>query len=196
MNRISRTDVVDADFVDAIELASDGYSDSYRTVGIVSTTNSSGNVVISTPTVIDRLDNIDEPVQVGDIFEIPTGVAAGFYTVAAIIDPDNTFSVLEPIPDSVGGSGNLYHPSGATKVGFDPRNTSSTSATNVQEAIEDLDAAIGDGYVNVSAQCVGQVFFSVDGSTFEPALPITSSQGWLVNDQGILIVGTCEDGYC
>lgn len=195
-NRISRTDVVDTEFVDAIELASDGYTNPYRVVAIVSTTSGTRDVVISTPTILDRLDNIDEPVQVGDIFEIETGVAAGRYTVEEIVDPDNTFRVLESIADSVDGYGNLYHPAGATKVGFDPSNTNNITATNVQEALEELDASLQDGYVDVAAQCVGQVFFSVDGQTFQPALPITSSQGWLVNNQGLLIVGTCDDGYC
>lgn len=193
---ISKTDLKDSEFVDAIELASDGYTNSYRSVGIVSTTSANRYVIISTPTIIDRLDNVDEPVQVGDIFEIETGVASGIYTIESIIDPDDTFSVVESIADSVDGYGNLYHPSGATKVGFDPRNTNNIISTNIQQAIEELDAAIQDGYVDVAAQCVGQVFFSIDGQTFEPALPITSSQGWLVNDQGILIVGTCDDGYC
>lgn len=195
-NRISRVDVDDTEFVDAIELASDGYSNAYRVVALVSTTAATRNVVISTPTVLDRLDNIDEPVQAGDIFEIETGLAAGRYIVEEIVDSDNTFRVVEAIADSVDGYGNLYHPAGATKVGFDPSNTNNITATNVQQAIEELDAAIQDGYVDVAAQCVGQVFFSIDGQTFEPALPITSSQGWLVNDQGILIVGTCDDGYC
>jgi hypothetical protein len=194
-NRVSRTDVDDQEFVDAVELASDGYTTSYRTVGLVSTTAATRIVVISSPTDLDVLDNIDEPLQVGDIVNIYGNAAVGWYTVEEIIDLV-TFRVIEVILDSAGGSADFYHPAGATRVGFDPRNTSSTSATNVQQAIEDLDTAISDGYVNVAAECVGQVFFSVDGSTFQPALPITSSQGWLVNDQGILIVGTCDDGYC
>lgn len=41
---------------------------------------------------------------------------------------------------------------------------------------------------SIPATQVGQVLFSVDGSTFQPALPITSVQGWLVNNQGCLIV--------
>jgi len=194
-NRVSKTDVDDREFVDAEELASDGYTNSYRTVALVSTTAATRNVVIDSSGPIDVLSNVDEPLQESDIVEVQGNAAAGRYTVELIID-DVTFRVFESIPDSTGGTANLYHPAGATKVGFDPSNTNSTDATNVQDAIEDLDAAIADGYVNVAAECVGQVFFSVDGQTFEPALPITSSQGWLVNDQGILLVGTCEDGYC
>jgi hypothetical protein len=46
----------------------------------------------------------------------------------------------------------------------------------------------GGGGVPIAAQTVGQVLFSINGSTFTPSLPITSNQGWLVNDQGILVV--------
>lgn len=39
-----------------------------------------------------------------------------------------------------------------------------------------------------SASDVGQILFSVDGSTFEVRLPITTDEGWLVNDEGHLLV--------
>lgn len=35
-------------------------------------------------------------------------------------------------------------------------------------------------------QC--QVLYSINGTTFVPALPVTSVQGWLVNSEGCLIV--------
>ena len=35
---------------------------------------------------------------------------------------------------------------------------------------------------------VGQILFSVDGLSFTPETPVTSQQGWLVNEEGILIV--------
>lgn len=35
---------------------------------------------------------------------------------------------------------------------------------------------------------IGQLLYSIDGSTFKAAQPVTSNQGWLVNNQGILIV--------
>jgi hypothetical protein len=35
---------------------------------------------------------------------------------------------------------------------------------------------------------VGQVLFCNDGSTFEVALPLTSTDGWLVNDDGTLLI--------
>jgi len=196
-NRVSRTDVDDQEFVDAVELASDGYTNFYRTVDLVSTTNATSYVVISSPTEIDVLENIDEPLQVGDFVEVYGNVAVGRYTVAEIVSSD-TFRVSESIADSTGGQADFYHPAGATKVGFDPTNTRFTDATNVQQAIEDIDAAI-DGYEAAlpDATHVGQVLFSVDGVTFERALPVTSNQGWLVNDCGIHIVvnndSTCDE---
>lgn len=45
----------------------------------------------------------------------------------------------------------------------------------------------GDGALPpATQQC--QVLFSVDGSTFEPVLPVTNANGWLVNNGGCLIV--------
>ena len=198
-NEVSYTDVTDSEFVDARELASDGYSAPYlyRTLTLVSTSAAGRQVVVTVtnPYDLDRIENVDEPVEVGDFVKIRENAAAGSYVVESIVDSE-TFTVVESIPNSVDGYADMYHPSGASRVGFDPRNTSSITSNNLQDALEELDAAVADGYVNVAAECVGQVFFSVDGLTFQPALPITSSQGWLVNDQGLLIVGTCEDGYC
>ncbi|MCK5495746.1 MAG: hypothetical protein KAI80_04990 [Hyphomicrobiaceae bacterium] len=54
----------------------------------------------------------------------------------------------------------------------------------------------GAGFVEVTipgaafppASQVGQVVFSVDGLTFLRELPVTDQHGWLVNNNGILIV--------
>lgn len=191
-NRVSRTDVVDEEFVDAIELASDGYTNPYRVVGLISTTASSRNVVISTPTYLDRLNNVDEPVQVGDIFEILSGVAAGTYIIEEIVDPLDTFRVVQTIADSIDGYGNLYHPAGATKIGVDPRNLTVSESNNLQQVLEDLDQAVADGYGTPAATMVGQVLFSINGITFQRALPITTTEGWVVNDLGYLIVRNDE----
>jgi hypothetical protein len=39
-----------------------------------------------------------------------------------------------------------------------------------------------------SATQVGQVLFSVDGANFTVRQPLTSCEGWLVNNEGVLIV--------
>lgn len=191
-NNISKTDVRDEEFVDTIELASDGYY-IYRTGLLTSTTNSTKVVLINQQNSLDILLNIDEPLQVNDRVLIQGSSSAdGYFIVDAIID-NVSFSVKETISDSVGGTIYYMHPAGAFKIGFDSSNTINTKANNVQQAIEDLDAAIPkDGYVDVAAQCVGQVLYSINGVNFIAALPITSNQGWLVNDQGILIVGASD----
>jgi hypothetical protein len=188
-NRISKEDLTDQDFVDAEELASDGYTVSYRSVTLVSTTSATRDVVISVTASYDGLSNVDSPLQVGDIVEIPTGVSSGRYLVESIVNPLDTFRVKEPIPDSTfSGTANFYHPAGATKIGVDTSNLSNSDGYNLQEVLEDLDAAAGK-----APDCIGQVLFSVDGETFEVVQPVTSNQGWLVNDQGILIVKPQED---
>lgn len=48
-------------------------------------------------------------------------------------------------------------------------------------------AATGGGALPAATD-VGQVLFSLDGLTFEVAQPLTSDQGWLVNDEGTLLV--------
>jgi hypothetical protein len=45
----------------------------------------------------------------------------------------------------------------------------------------------GSAALPVATQ-VGQVLYSVDGSTFTVELPVTSRHGWLVNNDGIHIV--------
>jgi len=190
-NDISKTDVSDEEFVDAVELASDGSAVSYRTVGIDTTTAANRNVVISTPTDLDRLDNVDEPLQVGDIVVIPTGDAAGTYTIELIVDTLDTFRVFESIADSVGGTADLFHPAGATKIGVDVTGIVNSDGENLQEVLEDLDQAI-DGY-NPIPDCIGQVMFSIDGATFVAVQPVTSNQGWLVNEQGVLVINPKDD---
>ena len=185
-NRIAKTDVVDTDFVDAEELAADGAT-TYRTVNLSSTTASTKNVVITGGT-LDVLDNVDEPLQVGDFIEISGNAAAGRYTCSAIID-SVTFRVAETIVDSTGGTADFIHPAGASKVGIDNTTLPFTSANSVQGALEDL----SQGELPQPVQ-VGNVLFAIGTAEFSVAQPVTTNQGWLVNEQGILIV-TPEDGY-
>lgn len=198
MTKISRTDINDSDFVDAVELASDGYS-LYRSGTLVSTTAGSKTVLIDPADDLDILINVDEPVQVGDRIRIVGSTTAdGYYTVASVVD-NTSFTVSEDILTSTGGSVYYMHPAGATKVGIDTSGFDNSTSQNLQDVLQDLDTAISDGYGGggtPDAECVGQVLYSTDGLVFQAALPITSNQGWLVNEQGLLLVGTCEDGYC
>ena len=181
-NGIAKEDVKDTDFVDAEELASDGYF-VYRTVSLVSTTSLSRTVTISVSNIFDRLDNVDAPLQVGDRIEIYGNAAAGFYTVESI-PTATSFVVIQSIADSTLGSADFIHPAGALKVGFDSTQVTFTDKSTVQEALEDL-----DGYIGLrSPNDVGQLLFAIAADKFSVAMPVTSNQGWLVNDQGILLV--------
>jgi hypothetical protein len=187
---IRKSDVYDSEFVDAVELASDGYTASstpYRTVTLVSTTAATKRVVITSAGVLDRLDNVDEPLQVGDIVVIAGNAAAGTYTCASIVDA-TTFTVVEAIANSAGGTADFYHPAGALKVGIDNTNISFTTSDNVQGALED----VASGVVLPTPAQEGNVLFafiqSVNPLQFRVAQPVTSNAGWLVNDQGILLV--------
>jgi hypothetical protein len=85
----------------------------------------------------------------GDIVVISGSTAAdGTYTVESITDQQN-FIVVESIPDSTGGTTNIYHPGGATRVGVDPAGLSWTSATDLQTVLDEL--TLADEKVRVTA---------------------------------------------
>lgn len=137
---ISREDIEDVDIVDAIELASDGTTVFVDDATVVSTTASTKRIVLSG---VDLIYDKDERVEVGDIIILSgTSGADGTYTVSDIID-QTTLEVSEAIADSTGGTADLIHPSGASKVGLDPSNVSGVTATEMQTAMEQLSAATG-----------------------------------------------------
>jgi hypothetical protein len=47
---------------------------------------------------------------------------------------------------------------------------------------------VGSGSGGYTATTVGQVLYSQDGSTFAAEDPITSTAGWLVNNDGLLLI--------
>jgi hypothetical protein len=145
-NRLSRQDVSDLDFVDGAELAATGAA-TYRTgVVVVSTTSVTKRVVLLSGSEIIRGD---DPVEVGDKTILAGSVAAGIYTVAAIID-NETFDVVESISNSTGGTASFRYAPGAFRVGFDPTGQIVTVATNVQDAIKDVAVAVASGGVSAS----------------------------------------------
>jgi len=192
-NEIAKEDVRDEDFVDAEELASDGYF-VYRTVILVSTTSATRNVVISTPTALDRLDNIDDPLQVGDFVDITGTAAAGRFTVEAIVDPTDTFRVVESILDGYDGYADFVHPAGASKVGVDQFPLTFSSSTDLQNVLEDIDAALGASVivpeviddlddVDTSGRVHGSVFY-FDGYNIVELAPATDGYLLLTHDIG------------
>lgn len=140
---IRKIDIIDADFADAAELASDGYS-LYLTTTLVSTNSGTKLVTINLPADGEGLiTGYDHPAESGDRVRLTgtTGGADGYYTINAVLS-ETTFSVLETISSSTGGSVDFMWPSGASKIGFDPTGATHTSSTNLQQVLKDFDASI------------------------------------------------------
>lgn len=81
----------------------------------------------------------------------------------------------------------IYYP---YRSALDSMDESAFRVMLVNGLIADAGLSSGGGTSLPNATAVGQVLISIDGNTFERALPVTSNQGWLVNDQGILLVNT------
>jgi hypothetical protein len=135
---VSRSDVDDSEFLDAEELASDGYSP-YRIVTVSSVVSSNKNIIILSQNALDILKYVDYPLQSGDKVRITGNAAAGTYTVDEIID-DTTFSVVESIINASDGYAEFIYPSGSSNIGYDPseQNTPYITSSNVQDALTEL----------------------------------------------------------
>jgi hypothetical protein len=140
-------DLLDDDFFDAYELASDGYSP-YLTTTVVSTNSGTQVVTINLPSDGEGLiTGLDHPAQSRDRIRLTGtsgGAADGYYTINLVLT-EVTFSVLEPIASSTGGTIQFIYPSGASRIGFDPIGVPHTTAHNVQDAIKEVAFAISGG---------------------------------------------------
>lgn len=131
---IRKEDIVDADIVDEKELRATGNTYYVTGVAIVSIVSSTKTVTVSN----FYLEIDDTRVESGDQVTFFGNAAAGpVYTVDAVID-NSTFTVIESIPDAVGGTVSFKYKSGASKVGFNSTGLTVTTADNVQDAIKDI----------------------------------------------------------
>lgn len=147
-NQISKEDILDSDFFDAYELKSDGYSENstyLSNVQIISTINATKIININlAPDGGGILYSKDHPVEKNDIVYLQgTSGADGYYTVNSIIS-DTSFYINENINDSTGGFITFKYPSGASRIGFNSSGLVNTTASNVQDAIKDIDFSISD----------------------------------------------------
>ena len=138
---IRKSDIYRSDIISPSELSSDGYFIYLPSISVISTTNSSKTVVISP--IPDgeglTLPSFDHPVKSGDITYINGSSGAdGYYTIDIILS-DTSFTVIDTIVDSIGGTVDFMYPVGAGLVGFDSTGLTMTDATNVQGAIKDFD---------------------------------------------------------
>ncbi len=130
---VRKEDILDSDFVDAPELGATGLSDYVSGVTVVSTAASNKRIVVSgfnLPLDTTRVES-------GDIVTLTGNAAAGVYTVDQLIDLQ-TFSVVENIVNSTGGTAAFRYQAGGKKVGFNPTGQTATSANNLQDAVLDL----------------------------------------------------------
>lgn len=171
VNQVSKSDVTDSEFLDAEELQSDS-TFVYLTTTVVSTDAGTKVVVIDLPADGQGIFfGRDHPAQTDD-FVVITGTTGGLgdgtFTIDTVID-DTSFSVLETIGTSTLGSVAFHYKSGATRIGFDPTGLAHVASTNVQDAIEELDSAIGTtGITEVDHQALRQlIHLADDGGPFE-----------------------------
>jgi hypothetical protein len=158
---LDRADFKDAPFLDEEELSADGSTD-YRSGDSVTSTTS-GTKTVEMAGGGQLLLHSDDPVESGDTFVLSGSTAAdGSYTVDTVVD-DDTFTVVEAIVDSTGGTAAFQHPSGASRIGVDPSSISSSTATNAQQVLEDIDAAVSGGGLTAAAhKALRQLIHFVD----------------------------------
>jgi len=143
MSKIRKEDIIDAEIVDADELISDATLVYFATITIVSTTTGTNIIVVSGFT----FNNPDVQVEAGDLIQITGSAAAGTYTINSIIN-STTIDVVESIVTSTGGTADLLYDSGSLRVGFNPAGLTAVSATDVQNAIQQLATSIGSTTLN------------------------------------------------
>jgi len=83
-------------------------------------------------------------VEAGDRVLIGGNAAAGEYTVESVTDQQN-FVVVESIVDSTGGTVEVLHPPGSTRVGVDNGSFTKIAGQNLQAALESIDSQLGGG---------------------------------------------------
>lgn len=183
-NKIRREDVLDTDFVDSVELASDGYV-FYRQCNLLSSTLSTKTIVIDPISALDLLDFGNEIVQPFDIVILSETTRANeIYTVNEILD-SYSFTVFENILDSTDGYVRFYHPAGSTKVGVDSSPITFSTKKTLQGVLEDLSSIL-------NPTDIGQMLFvdDSDNLVFKPRKPVVSGDGFIItdNDGNIIVI--------
>lgn len=156
---ISRSDITDADIVDAVELASTG-NVPFRSENVVSTTNGT-NIVLFDVNIF--LLQSDEPVGVGDTLTLAgTTGANGNYKVLTVYT--NSLKTVEPIPSSTGGVATFFHPSGATRIGISTTNFTVGSGQNLQEVLNSVDSVLAQtSFTHTLINVEGSLIYIGDG---------------------------------
>lgn len=129
----------DSRVLDALELKSREVNpnDVYRSETVVSTTSGTKTVVF-TGTNMFLKNDMDHPVQVGDLLDLSGtsgGLADGRFTIATVVD-DTSVTIAETIADSTGGIGAFVYPQGSKSIGYNGL----ISGNNPYEALNNIKA--------------------------------------------------------
>jgi hypothetical protein len=137
--RIRADQAADTDFVEELELLSDGTISQSGPFSIVSVTSSTKTIVVSSG------EFLDSTVAGGDILQISGGTANdGIYTVASVTDQDTIIVVEAVIDAGAAGQAETFFPPADEKVGIqDPGNAYVHTGT-----YNTLDDHIQDGAVH------------------------------------------------
>jgi len=179
----------DEELVGTEELLADGTDTIFTGATVVSTTTGTKVIVLS------GVDLFREPEQLEELDTVTLSGTSpdvdGDYTVDEVLSI-TSFSVKEAIGSSTGGTCTAKYPSGARKVGFDPTALPTVTATNVQDAMEELGASVGDDdqvkdnvpaattfTVKVEHQHIVFDEFVVDGE-------------YVINGEGVILAGLPE----
>jgi len=170
-NRIISPDILDTEIFDAQELSSDGYS-SYLTLPLVSIF--SGVFTVDPSSILAGGLTIDPefPVESGDRVYVEgttPGSVDGYYTIFEILS-DTTFDIEESVANSTGGNISFFYPSGASRIGVNTDNFTQISSNNVQDALEELDAAVtAGGVTEIQHEALDTLVHNIAESSFEEA---------------------------
>lgn len=155
----------DEELVGTEELLADGTVNIFTGATVVSTTTGTKVVVLS------GVDLFREPEQLEEFDTVTLSGTSpdvdGDYTVDEVLTL-TSFSVKEAIGSSTGGTCTAKYPSGARKVGFDPTALVNVTATNIQDAIEEVDAAIvAGGMTAMQHRTLRQLIHFIDNGPAE-----------------------------
>lgn len=152
-------------------------------VALSSTTGSTNVVVANSATFIDWR------IAPSDVLYITNnGTNDGYFTVSEIIDQKKLVTAEALSTTNDVGDFYIFHPPGATKVGAATESFSVISGNNLQELLASIDSNIASGGSGITADEVGEVVYSTDGTTVAARVPLVSTSGWLVTDSGQHIV--------
>lgn len=155
----------DQELVGTAELLADGVTAIFSDATVISTTTGTKVVALSGVDLFrepEELEALDTVVLSGTSPDVD-----GSYTVGEVLSAVS-FSVVEAIGTSTGGTCTAVYPPGARKVGFNPTGLTNVTETNIQDAMEELDSAMAAGGLTENAhRILRQLIHFIDNGPAE-----------------------------